>query len=86
MFRCDVLCYGWDQGLKEPIQEDPVVKLDFAQTTTSPPLMDAVGYMGRVALVAGQQYLHPFIISNRELEILQEHESQGVKIWVLGLW
>ena len=29
MFRCNVLCYGWEQGLKEPIQEDPVVKLYF---------------------------------------------------------
>ena len=29
-FGCDVLCYGWEQGLKEPIQEDPIVKLDFA--------------------------------------------------------
>ena len=28
-FGCDVLCYGWEQGLKEPIQEDPIVKLDF---------------------------------------------------------
>ena len=29
MFGCDILCYGWEQGLKEPIEEDPVVKLDF---------------------------------------------------------
>ena len=28
-FRCDILCYGWEQGLKEPIQEDPIVKLYF---------------------------------------------------------
>ena len=28
-FGRDVLCYGWEQGLKEPIQEDLVVKLDF---------------------------------------------------------
>ena len=28
-FGCDVLCYGWEQGLKEPIQEDPIIKLDF---------------------------------------------------------
>ena len=28
-FRCDILCYGWEQCLEEPIQEDPVVKLDF---------------------------------------------------------
>ena len=30
MFGCNVLCYGWEECLKEPIQEDPVVKLDFA--------------------------------------------------------
>ena len=29
-FGCDVLCYGLEQGLKEPIQEDLVVELDFA--------------------------------------------------------
>ena len=28
-FRCNVLCYGMEQGLKEPIKEDPVIKLDF---------------------------------------------------------
>ena len=28
-FICDVLCYGQEQGLEEPIQEDPVIKLDF---------------------------------------------------------
>ena len=28
-FECNVLCYGWEQGLEEPIQEDLVVKLDF---------------------------------------------------------
>ena len=28
-FGCDVLCYGQEQGLKEPIQEDLVIKLDF---------------------------------------------------------
>ena len=25
MFKCNVLFYGWEQGLKEPIQEDLVV-------------------------------------------------------------
>ena len=30
MFGCDILCYGWKQGLKEPIQEDHEIKLDFA--------------------------------------------------------
>ena len=30
MFGCDILYYGWEQGLKEPIQEDLVIKLDFA--------------------------------------------------------
>ena len=28
-FECDILCYGQEQGLEEPIQEDPVIKLDF---------------------------------------------------------
>ena len=53
MFGCDVLCYGQEQGLEEPIQEDHVVKLDFTQATTSPPLMDVVGYMCHSALVIG---------------------------------
>ena len=47
--------------------------------------MDVVGYMGRGALVVGYQYFHPFIISDDELEILQEHKRSGVEIWVLGL-
>ena len=51
MFGCDVLFYGWEQGFKEPIQEDPAVKLDLTQTMTSPPLMDVVGYMCHGALV-----------------------------------
>ena len=29
MFGRDVLYYGWEQGLKELIQEDPIVKLYF---------------------------------------------------------
>ena len=28
MFGCDVLCYGWEQGIEEPIQENPIIKLD----------------------------------------------------------
>ena len=45
-FGCDVLCYRWEQGFKEPIQEDPFIKLDLTQTTKSPPLMDVVSYVG----------------------------------------
>ena len=52
-FRCDVLCYGWEQGFEKPIQEDHVIKLDFAQNTMSPPLMDVVDYMCCSALAAG---------------------------------
>ena len=52
-FRCDILCYGWEQGFEKPIQEDPVIKLDFAQTTMLLPLMDVVGYMCHSALAAG---------------------------------
>ena len=51
-FGCDVLCYGWEQGFEEPIQKDPVVKLNLTQTTTLPPLMDVVGYMGRSIVVS----------------------------------
>ena len=51
-FGCDVLCYGWEQGFEKPIQEDPVVKLDFTQTTTSPPLMDVACYMCRSDMAA----------------------------------
>ena len=53
MFGCDILFYGWEQGLEEPIQEDPIVKLDFAQTMTLLPLMDVVSYMCHSALAAG---------------------------------
>ena len=28
-FGYDVFCYGWEKGLEEPIQEDPIIKLDF---------------------------------------------------------
>ena len=42
MFRCDVLYYGWEQSLKEPIQEDQVVKLDLTQATVLSPLMDMI--------------------------------------------
>ena len=53
MFGCDVLCYGWEKGLDKPIQSDPIVKLDLTQTTTLPPLMDVVSYMGGSVLVVG---------------------------------
>ena len=49
-FGCDILCYRWEQGFEEPIQEDLVIKLDLTQTTASSPLMDVVGYMGRCIL------------------------------------
>ena len=51
-FGCDVLCYRWEQGFKEPIQEDPVIKLDLTQTTTLPPLMDVVNYVCHSILAA----------------------------------
>ena len=51
-FRCNVLCYRLEQGFEEPIQEDPVIKLDLTQTMASPPLMDVVGYVGRSILAA----------------------------------
>ena len=50
------------------------------------PLMDVVGYVGHSILVERQQDLHSFIVSNEELEILQEHEIQGFEIRVPGLW
>ena len=51
-FKCDVLCYRWEQGFKEPIQEDPVIKLDLTQTMASLPLMDVVSYVVRSILEA----------------------------------
>ena len=42
MFRCDVLCDGWEQSLKEPIQEDPIIKLDLVQVAALSPLMDMI--------------------------------------------
>ena len=44
---------GGSKNFKEPIQEDPIIKLDFSQTTTLPPLMDVVNYMCHSALAAG---------------------------------
>ena len=41
-FRCDILCDGWEQSLEEPIQEDPVIKLDLTQATVLLPLMDMI--------------------------------------------
>ena len=40
--------------------------------------MDVVGYVGHNILAARQQDLHPFVLSDGEMEILQEHESRGV--------
>ena len=70
MFGCEVLFYGWEQGFEKPIQEDPVVNLDFTQTVSLLPLMDVVSYMGHSVLAARQLDLHPFVISDGELEIL----------------
>ena len=50
MFRCDVLCDGWEKSLKEPIQEDLVVKLDFTQATVQSPLMDMISDVSGVVL------------------------------------
>ena len=52
-FECNVLCYGWEKSFEKPIQKNPVVKLDLAQTKTSPPLMDVVSYMCCGALAVG---------------------------------
>ena len=51
MFGGDVFGYRWQQGFQEPVQEDPVIKLDLAQAATLPPLMDVVGDVGRSVLV-----------------------------------
>ena len=48
--------------------------------------MDVVGDVGRSILAVREQDFHSFVISNGELEILQEHKGQGVEVWVLGLW
>ena len=50
MFGCYVLCYRWEQGFKEPIQEYLVIKLDLTQSMASPTLMDVVGYVGHRVL------------------------------------
>ena len=57
-FGCDFLFYGWEKGLKEPIQEDRVVKLDFSYATTSPSLMDMVGYMSDSVWITGSPTPH----------------------------
>ena len=51
-FGGDILGYRWQQGFQEPVQEDPVIKLDLAQAAMSSPLMDVVGYVGCNILVA----------------------------------
>ena len=53
MFGCDVLCYGSEQGLKEPIQEDHVIKLDLTQAAASPPLMDMISDVSGGVLATG---------------------------------
>ena len=52
-FKCDVLCDGREQSLKEPIQEDPVIKLDLTQATVPPPLMDMIIDVSGGVLVIG---------------------------------
>ena len=52
MFRRDVLFYRWEQVFKEPIEEDPIIRLDLTQTMTSLPLMDVVIYVDQNILVA----------------------------------
>ena len=51
-FECNVLFYRWEKGFKEPIQEDPVIKLDLTQNTSSSPFMDVVSYVGGSILAA----------------------------------
>ena len=51
-FKGDVLGYRWQQGFQEPVQEDPVIKLDLAQVATLPPLMHVVGDVGHSVLAA----------------------------------
>ena len=51
MFRGDVLGYGWKQCFQEQVKEDVVIKLDLAQATTTPPLMDVVSDVGCSVLV-----------------------------------
>ena len=51
-FGCNVLCYRWEQGFKEPIQEYLVIKLDLTQTTVSLQIMDVVSYVGHSILAA----------------------------------
>ena len=51
-FGCDVLCYRWEQGFKEPIQKYLVIKFKLTQTMALPTLMDVVGYVGHSILAA----------------------------------
>ena len=51
-FGGDVLGYRWKQGFQEPVQEDPVIKLDLAHAAMSPPLVDVVSDVGCSVLTA----------------------------------
>ena len=52
-FRCNVLCNGREQSLEEPIQEDPIIKLDLAQSVVLPPLMDMISDVSGSVLATG---------------------------------
>ena len=52
-FRCNVFYDGWEKSLKEPIQEDPVIKLDLTQAMAPTPLMDMISDVSGGVLVIG---------------------------------
>ena len=52
-FRCNFLCDGREQSLEEPIQKDPVIKLDLAQAATPSPLIDMIRDVSGGVLVTG---------------------------------
>ena len=52
-FICDDLCDGQEKILEEPIQEDPVIKLDLTQATAPPPVMDMISDVSGGVLVTG---------------------------------
>ena len=52
-FICDILCDGREQSLEEPIQQDPVIKLDLAQAVAPPPLMDMISDVSGGVLAIG---------------------------------
>ena len=45
--------YGREKGLEEPIQEDPVIKLDLAQAVAPAPLMDMIRDVSGGVLATG---------------------------------